>query len=160
MGSLRATHVVSPCRLLFDVFSQVRRFVVILRSRSGCPLAEHSASPNTPGQGRLGLHTLPRELIGAGRETVPWELVACILTIVRFCGNKTELGAAERRCADSALEHLLGVPFQAILHYPASSAVSTSSARTRHRSCQHLLARYESCFGVEFELRRYDVTST
>lgn len=39
---------------------------------------------------RLGLHTLLRDLIEPGREAVPWELVACILTIARFCGNKSD----------------------------------------------------------------------
>ena len=38
---------------------------------------------------RLGLHTLLRELIEPGRESVSWELIACILTVARFCGNKS-----------------------------------------------------------------------
>src|SRR5947207_6791870 len=60
---------------------------------------------------RLGLHILLRQLIEGGREEVPWELTACILTLARFCGQKSELEVAQRWYADSALEDLLGVPF-------------------------------------------------
>ena len=45
---------------------------------------------------RLGLHTILEELIPQGRESVPWPIVACILTIARFGGNKSELEVAER----------------------------------------------------------------
>ena len=49
---------------------------------------------------RLGLHTLLGELIEPGAEHVPWELTACILTLARFCGQKSELEVAERWYAD------------------------------------------------------------
>jgi len=45
---------------------------------------------------RLGLQTLLGELIEPGREEVPWELTACILTLARFCGQKSELEVAQR----------------------------------------------------------------
>src|SRR5512133_945704 len=59
---------------------------------------------------RLGLHKLLAELLESGREEVPWELTACILTVARFCGQRSELEVAQRWYADSALEDLLGVP--------------------------------------------------
>jgi hypothetical protein len=65
---------------------------------------------------RVGLHTLLGGIIDPGRETVPWEEIACILTVARFCGNQSELEVAERWYAASALEDLLGVPFAAIHH--------------------------------------------
>ncbi len=108
---------------------------------------------------RLGLHTVLREILGAGRESVPWEWVACILTIARFCGNKSELEVAERWYADSALEDLLGVPFQAIHHTRLYRGLDKLHEH-KDRLCQHLLKRYESWFGVEFEFLLYDVTST
>jgi len=108
---------------------------------------------------RLGLHTLLGELIEPGREVVPWELVACILTVAGFCGNKSELEVAERWYADSALEDLLGVPFEAIHHTRLYRALDVLHAH-KDRLCQHLLTRYESWFGVEFEFLLYDVTST
>ncbi len=63
---------------------------------------------------RLGLHALLKEIIPPGEEDVPWELTACILTVARFCGQRSELEVAERWYADSALEDLLGVPFSQI----------------------------------------------
>ena len=45
---------------------------------------------------RLGLHTLLAKIIEPGAERVPWELTACILTLARFCGQRSELEVAER----------------------------------------------------------------
>ena len=45
---------------------------------------------------RLGLHTLLAKLIESGDEAVPWDLTACLLTLARFCGQKSELEVAER----------------------------------------------------------------
>jgi len=36
---------------------------------------------------RLGLHEFLRELLPEGRESVPWEPVACVLTLARFCAQ-------------------------------------------------------------------------
>ncbi|MFO1490266.1 MAG: IS1634 family transposase [Kiritimatiellia bacterium] len=98
-------------------------------------------------------------IIEAGRETVPWEEIACILTVARFCGNQSELEVAERWYADSALEDLLGVPFAAIHHMRLYRGLDVLHQH-KDRLCQHLLKRYESWFGVEFEFLLYDVTST
>jgi transposase len=108
---------------------------------------------------RLGLHTLLNELIEPGRESVPWELIACILTTARFCGNLSELEVAERWYADSALEDLLGVPFAKIHHSRLYRGLDVLHAH-KERLCQHLLERYQSWFGVEFEFLLYDITST
>jgi transposase len=108
---------------------------------------------------RLGLHTLLRELIVPGREEVPWELVACILTVARFCGNQSELEVAERWYADSALEDLLGVPFSRINDARLYRGLDVLHAQ-KEKLCAHLMARYESWFGVGFEFLLYDVTST
>ena len=108
---------------------------------------------------RLGLHTLLAELMAPGKERVEWELVACILTTARFCGNKSELEVAERWYADSALEDLLGVPWQRIND---SRLYRGLDRLHEHKDaiCTHLLERYESWFGVDFEFMLYDVTST
>jgi transposase len=108
---------------------------------------------------RLGLHTLLRELIAPDRAEVPWELVACILTLARFCGNKSELEVAERWYADSALEDLLGVPFERINDARLYRGLDVLLAQ-KEKLCAHLLQRYESWFGVGFEFLLYDVTST
>ncbi|MGA0112482.1 MAG: hypothetical protein ACO3PN_10320 [Chthoniobacterales bacterium] len=108
---------------------------------------------------RLGLHTLLREVIADGRVSVSWELTACILTIARFCGNKSELEVAERWYQDSALEDLLGVSWQ---HINDSRLYRGLDVLHGHKDtlCKHLMARYESWFGVAFEFLLYDVTST
>ena len=108
---------------------------------------------------RLGLHTLLRDLIAPGRESGSWELIACILTVARFCGNKSELEVAERWYADSASEDLLGVPFSQINDARLYRGLDVLHQH-KDRICQHLLERYQSWFGVEFEFLLYDVTST
>jgi len=108
---------------------------------------------------RLGLHTLLRELIEPGAEQVPWELTACILTLARFCGQKSELEVAERWYADSALEDLLGVPLSRINDARLYRGLDVLHAH-KDQLCAHLQERYRSWFGVEFEFLLYDVTST
>lgn len=108
---------------------------------------------------RLGLHEILRELLPAGREEIPWETVACLLTVARFCGQLSELGVAERWFQRTALDELLGVDWRQINDdrlYRGLDALHThKEALTRH-----LLARYQSWFGVRFEFLLYDVTST
>src|SRR3974377_1267943 len=108
---------------------------------------------------RLGLHTLLRELIKPGREAVPWELTACILTVARFCAQRSELEVAERWYADSALEDLLGVSWGHINEGRLYQGVGCLHAH-KEQLCRHLLQRYQSWFGVQFEFLLYDVTST
>ena len=108
---------------------------------------------------RLGLHTLLKEILAAGQEDVPWELTACILTVARFCGQRSELEVAERWYADSALEDLLGVPFGHINDARLYRGLDVLHAH-KEQLCTHLLKRYQDWFGVEFEFLLYDVTST
>jgi transposase len=108
---------------------------------------------------RLGLHTLLGQLIQSGREEVPWELTACILTLARFCGQKSELEVAQRWYADSALEDLLGVPFAHINDARLYRGLDVLHAH-KDQLCAHLHQRYQSWFGVQFEFLLYDVTST
>lgn len=108
---------------------------------------------------RLGLHTLLQELLAVGHEDVPWELTACILTVARFCGQRSELEVAERWYADSALEDLLGVPFGQINDARLYRGLDVLHA-PKDQLCTHLLKRYQDWFGVEFEFLLYDVTST
>jgi transposase len=108
---------------------------------------------------RLGLHTLLRELIQSGQEEVPWELTACILTLARFCGQRSELEVAERWYAESALEDLLGVPFAQVNEARLYRGLDVLHAH-KDELCSHLHQRYQSWFGVQFEFLLYDVTST
>jgi transposase len=108
---------------------------------------------------RLGLHTLLRDLIESGREQVSWELTSCILTLARFCGQRSELEVAQRWYADSALEDLLGVPVEQINDTRLYRGLDILHAH-KEQLCRHLQQRYQSWFGVEFEFLLYDITST
>lgn len=108
---------------------------------------------------RLQLNTLLKEMIEAGQEEVPWELTACILTVARFCGQRSELEVAQRWYPDSALEDLLGVPWSQINDARLYRGLDVLHAH-KEQLCTHLLKRYQDWFGVEFEFLLYDVTST
>ena len=108
---------------------------------------------------RLGLHTVLRELLAAGREEVPWEAVACVLTIARFCAQASELGVAEHWFQRTVLDDLLGVDWTRINDDRLYRGLDALHAH-KEKLTAHLLARYQSWFGVRFEFLLYDVTST
>lgn len=108
---------------------------------------------------RLGLHELLAGLIKPGREKVQWEEVACLLTIARFCAQRSELEVAERWYADSALEDLLGIPWPRVNESRLYRALDVIHEH-KEALCAHLMERYRSWFGVGFEFLLYDVTST
>lgn len=83
-------------------------------------------------------------------------MTACILTVARFCGQRSELEVAERWYADSALEDLLGVPFSQVNDARLYRRLDVLHAH-KEQLCQHLLKRYQDWFGVEFEFLLYDV---
>lgn len=108
---------------------------------------------------RLGLHTLLRELIEPGRQEVHGEIMACVLTVARFCAQPSELGVAQRWYQRTALADLLGVGWEKINDDRLYRGLDVLHAH-KEKLCQHLLARYQSWFGVRFEFLLYDVTST
>ena len=108
---------------------------------------------------RLGRHKLLGELIESGREEIAWEQIACLLTIARFCAQRSELAIAERWFCDTALEDLLGVQAEQINEDRLYRGLDVLQ-RHKDRLCAHLLERYQSWFGVGFEFLLYDVTST
>jgi hypothetical protein len=83
---------------------------------------------------RLGLHTVLRELLAAGREEVPWEAVACVLTIARFCAQASELGVAEHWFQRTVLDDLLGVDWRRESTTTGSTAVWMRSTPTKKNS--------------------------
>ncbi len=108
---------------------------------------------------RLGLHTLLQEIIQPGQEEVPWELTACILTLARFCGQRSELEVAERWYADSVLEDLLGVSWSQVNDARLYRGLDVLLAH-KDRLRTQLLEKYRDWFGVQFEFLLYDVSST
>jgi len=108
---------------------------------------------------RLGLQSLLNELMPSGREEVPWERTACLLTLARFCAQPSELGIAERWYARTALEDLLGVSWEKINDDRLYRGLDALHEH-KEQLTRHLLERYQSWFGVGFEFLIYDVTST
>lgn len=108
---------------------------------------------------RLGLHELLGRLVPTGREEIGWEIMACVLTLGRFCAQESELALAERWYEDTALEDLLGVPVDKI---NGARLYRGLDALLEHKNtvCTHLFERYRQWFGVRFEFLLYDVTST
>jgi hypothetical protein len=108
---------------------------------------------------RLGLHQVFQKLLPAQGEDISWDLIACVLTLGRFCAQPSELAVAERWYDDTALEDLLGVPLKKINEtrlYHGLDAVGPH----KDAVCAHLLQRYRDWFGVRFEFLLYDVTSS
>ena len=108
---------------------------------------------------RLKLHEHLEELMPQGREQIEWDLIACILSLGRFCAQSSELSVAERWYEDTALEDLLGVPAEKIndarLYRGLDRLLEQKDAL-----CAHLQEQYRSWFGLGFEFLLYDVTST
>ena len=108
---------------------------------------------------RLGLNQILNSLIEPGREEVPWADVAAVLTAGKFCGQASELGIAESWYARTALEDICGIPVGAVNDDRLYRALDKVGAH-KDRLCEHLMERYRTWFGVNFEFLLYDVTST
>jgi len=107
----------------------------------------------------LRLDGLFDELIGAGREDVPWSMLAAIHVILRLCSPSSDLALAEDVYRKTALEDLLGVPAEKINDDRVYRALDRLLP---HKEAveQHLKARYTRFFEIEYDLLLYDVTST
>ncbi len=107
----------------------------------------------------LELDVLLAKLLPIGREEVPWAQVAAVLAVARFCQPQSELAIERTWYRDTALEDLLGVPWDKVntdrlyacmdLLLPQKSALE-----------KHLKERVGELFAPSYELLLYDVTST
>jgi transposase len=107
----------------------------------------------------LGLDGLCAELMPAGREDVPWSVMASILVMARLCEPSSELHIAEDWYRGTALDDLLGIPSERVNEdrlyrgldqlLPHKQAIET-----------HLQKRLGELFALEYDLLLYDVTST
>lgn len=108
---------------------------------------------------RLGMHKVLRDLLPEGQEQIGWDLIACVLTMGRFCAQDSELSVAEHWYETTALEDLLGIPVEKINDARLYRGLDELLAH-KETLCTHLLERYRDWFGVRFEFLLYDVTST
>jgi len=108
---------------------------------------------------RLGFANFCKEHIAEGREAIPWSVMACILSVARFCAPSSELQIAESWYDKTALEDLLGVPTEKVNDdrlYRALDALLPY----KDALCKHLQDRYGELFGETFDFLFYDITST
>jgi len=108
---------------------------------------------------RLGLADFCEEHMPEGREAIPWSVMACILSVARFCAPSSELQIAESWYDKTELEDLLGVPADRIND---NSLYRSLDALLPHKDalCMHLQNRYGELFGETFDFLFYDITST
>src|SRR5512135_650592 len=107
----------------------------------------------------LGLDRWLAECLRRGREDVPWDLMAAVLVIARFCKPSSELHIAEDWYRRTALEDLLGLPAAKVnddrLYRALDRLLPHKDALERH-----LKERLGTLFRLEYDLLLYDVTST
>ena len=108
---------------------------------------------------RLGFAEFCKEHMPDGREAIPWSVMACILSVARFCAPSSELQIAESWYDKTALEDLLGVPTDKVND---DRLYRSLDALLPHKEalCMHLQNRYGELFGETFDFLFYDITST
>ena len=108
---------------------------------------------------RLQLDQFLFEHLPAGREEVPWPLMAMVLVLGRLCYPSSELGVAARFYESSALADLLGVPAEKVNEDRLYRALD---ALLPHKPAleKHLKEKLGELFTLDYDLLLYDVTST
>jgi transposase len=108
---------------------------------------------------RLRLDEFFQQQMPAGRAEIAWELMACILTLARFCAPSSELKIAEHWYGQTALEDLLGVAAGKVNDDRLYRALDELLPH-REALFTHLQQRYGQWFGTSFDFLLYDITST
>jgi len=108
---------------------------------------------------RLGLEEFVAEMLPAGREEVPWAIMAMVLVLGRLCHPSSELHLAEKGFESSAMSELLGVPIDKVNEdrlYRALDRLLPHKADLE----RHLKQKLGELFPLDYDLLLYDVTST
>jgi transposase len=108
---------------------------------------------------RLHLEQFFNEQMPLGKEEIPWALMACLLSLARFCAPSSELKIAEHWYAKTALDDLLGVPVGKINDDRLYRALDEVLPK-REALFSHLQERYATWFGTSLDFLLYDITST
>jgi hypothetical protein len=107
----------------------------------------------------LGLDECVEGHVTAGKETVPWPVMAAIVTVARFVEPGSELHMGETWYGRTALSDLLGVSPEEVNEsrlYGTLDAVLPLKKEIE----AHLKERLGALFGLEYDLFLYDVAST
>ncbi len=108
---------------------------------------------------KLGLGAELERLMPAGREEVPWSVMALVLVICRLCDPSSELRIAEHLYERSSMPDLLGIAAEKINDdrlYRALDELLPHKADLE----KHLKNRLGELFDLTYDLLLYDVTST
>ena len=108
---------------------------------------------------RLGLISSLGKLIPAGREDIPWALMALVLVLSRLCEPSSELYIAEHLYKRTAIGELLGIPADKVNDDRLYRALDKLLGYKEELEI-HLKNRLGELFGLEYDLLLYDVTST
>jgi len=107
----------------------------------------------------LGLDEWLAERMPRGREDVPWDVMAAVLVIARFCAPSSELQIAEDWYRRTALDDLLGLPEEKVNDDRLYRALDRLLPYKDELE-QHLCGRLGTLFKLDYDLLLYDVTST
>ena len=107
----------------------------------------------------LGLDVLLEQEMRHSRATVPWHIVAAILTVARFCEPSSELHIETTWYRRTALEDLLHVSPETV-HTDRLYAGLDELLPHKETIEKHLQQRLGQLFDLDYELLLYDVTST
>lgn len=108
---------------------------------------------------RLGLVEFLERAIAAGREEIPWPVMALVLVLGRLCAPSSELHLAEHFYEASALAELLGVPADKVNEDRLYRALDQLLPHKEGIE-KHLKERLGELFELDYDLLLYDVTST
>jgi transposase len=107
----------------------------------------------------LGLDVLLKQVMPRGREDTPWDVVAAILVLARFCEPSSELHIETTWYRRTALEDLLDVAPEKI-HTDRLYAGLDQLLPHKEVLEKHLKQRLGQLFDLDYEILLYDVTST
>ena len=107
----------------------------------------------------LGLDSLFKGVMPAGREDVQWSLMSMVLVISRLCDPSSELHIAEHFYEHTSLSDLLGIPAEKINDDRLYRALDRLLPHKETLQV-HLKNRLGELFDLEYDLLLYDITST
>jgi len=108
---------------------------------------------------QLGLPEFFEKIMPAGREDIPWSLMAQVLVIARLCDSSSELHIAEHFYKDTALCDILGVGADKINDDRLYRSLDQLLPHKETLEV-HLKERLGRLFELEYDILLYDVTST
>jgi len=108
---------------------------------------------------RLKLDAFFDEAMLLGREEISWSIMACILSLARFCAPSSELPIAESWYGKTALEDILGVAPDKVDDNRLYRALDTLLPH-KDALFRHFEKVYGELFGTAFDILLYDITST